>query len=109
MDIGELNRRITLKSWTQSQDLGGGNQSTVNASYTVWAKVEDRQGSQVNAHNAIDFVYDYKVTFRYDPNRVVDSSFTIDYEDKQLAIKNLSYDNEAHKHWCIARCSLLSL
>lgn len=107
MDIAELNRRVTIKSWTTSQDGRGGSTPVVSLNFDVWAKVEDRTGSKLSAHNNEQWMYDYKITFRYDPNRIVTSAFTINYESLQMAIQFISYDNEAHKQFCIARCNVI--
>lgn len=103
--IGELNRRVTVKSWGHTQDEAGGLIDTLTASYTIWAKVEDRNGRQMISEQQREWDYDYKVTFRYEKSRIVTSGMTIDYDGKRLAINSLSYINEGNRKFCIARCS----
>ena len=105
MDIGELNRRIILKSWGSSQGDTGGLTAIQIASYPIWAKVEDRNGRLVTGAQQREWSYDYKVTFRYEKSRVVNSDMTIDYDGKRLSINSLSYANEGQRKFCIARCS----
>ena len=45
--IGKLNRRVTLKSWSNTQDDAGGVIPLVTASYPIWADVEDRTGNMM--------------------------------------------------------------
>ena len=103
--IGQLNRRVTLKSWGNTQDEAGGVIASVVAFYPIWAKVEDRNGRLYQGEQQREWSYDYKVTFRYERSRVVNSGMTIDYDSKRLAIKSLSYENEGTRKYCIARCS----
>lgn len=105
MEIGQLNRRITLRSWGSTQDEGGGPIALLLVTYTVWAKVEQRSGQMYSGQQQPIWTYDYRVTFRYEKSRVVSSNFTIDYDGKRLAINSLSYSEEGNRKYAIARCS----
>lgn len=107
MEVGQLNRRITIKSWGNTQDEAGGVIPTLTASYTMWAKVENRNGNLFLGQQQREWSYDYKVTFRYEKSRIVSSGMTIDYDGKRLAINSLSYVDEGQKKYAIARCSAL--
>lgn len=107
--IGQLNRRVTLKSYGDTQDEAGGLVSVTTASYTMWAKVEDRFGRQFTNEQQEQWSYDYKVTFRYEKSRPVKSNMTIDYDSKRLRINSLSFFNEGNRKYCIARCSASDL
>ena len=107
--IGQLNRRITIKSWTSSQDDAGGIISTETKSYTIWAKVESRNGMLFTGEQQRQWSYDYKITFRYDKCRVVSSNDTIDYDGKRLSINSISFQDEGNKKYCVARCSTTTL
>lgn len=104
--IGELNRVITIKSWTSSKDAGGGVSAAEAGSYSIRAKVEDRNGIQVTGQNQMQWNYDYKITFRYEVSRPVTSNQTIVYDSKSLTIKSISYQNEGNRKFVIARCSV---
>lgn len=103
--IGKLNRRVTLKSWSSTQDEAGGVIPLITSTYVIWANVEDRTGHIMQGEQQRQWSYDYKVTFRYEKSRVVTSGMTIDYDSKRLAINSLSYENEGQRRYCIARCS----
>lgn len=103
--IGQLNRRITLKAWGSEQDDIGAPVKTLVASYTIWAKVESRNGRMFLGHQQETWTYDYKITFRYEKSRVVASNQTIDYDGKRLAINSVSFENEGNRRFCVARCS----
>ena len=104
--IGEMNRRITINSWTSSKDAGGGISPVPNGSYTIWAKVEDRSGTFINAQMQQQWNYDYKITFRYEISRPVTSNQTINYDGKNLTINSISFENEGNRKYVIARCSV---
>lgn len=105
--IGQLNRRINVKSWTTSTDAGGGLSALQVQDYTIWAKVEARNGTSFTDKEQQIWNYDYKVTFRYERSRVVGSNFTIDYDSKRLRINSISYIEEGTRKMSIARCSTI--
>lgn len=104
--IGEMNRRITIKSWLSTKDAGGGVSAVEAGSYSIWAKVEDRSGIQVTSQNQMQWNYDYKITFRYEVSRPVSSNQTIVYDGKSLTIKSTSFKDEGNRKFVIARCSV---
>lgn len=105
MDIGELNRRITIRSWGSTQDPGGGPIALLLVTYTIWAKVEVRSGQMYSGEQQAIWTYDYKITFRYEKSRLPASNFTIDYDGKRLVINAISFINEGNRKYVIARCS----
>lgn len=105
--IGELNRRINVKSWTTLTDAGGGLRPLVVQDYIIWAKVEARNGLPIISEEQQIWNYDYKITFRYEKSRVVGSNFTIDYDSKRLRINSISYSEEGTRRVSIARCSTI--
>lgn len=107
--IGQLNRRVTIKSWISSQDDSGGLISTQGTSYDIWARVEDRSGRTYLSQQQEQWSYDYKITFRYEVSRPVTSNMTIDYDSKRLVIRSLSFESEGGRRFCIARCSAIEI
>lgn len=103
--ISEYNRRVTLKSWGTAQDEGGGLEPAETASYTIWAKVEDKSGQPYTGEGQRTWNYDYKITFRYEKSRPVSESMTVDYASKRLTINSISYSNEGKKEEVILKCS----
>lgn len=105
--IGELNRRITVKSWSATQDAGGGLSPLMVRSYSIWAKVEARNGQPFTSEEQQVWNYDYKITFRYEKSRIVGSNFTVDYDSKRMRINSISFSDEGNRKLCIARCSTI--
>lgn len=105
--IGELNRKITLKSWTAVQDAGGGSSPVNVASYTKWAKVRARNGVPFTSEEQQVWNYDYEITTRYERSRISGSNFTIDFDGKRLRINSLSFENEGNRKWEVFRCTTI--
>lgn len=103
--IGQMNSKIILKSWGSVTDEGGGSTAVLTNSYSLWAKVEDRSGTTLTSQAQPQWSYDYKITFRYEKSRIVNSNQTIDYDGKRLAINSLSYQDEGNRKYVVARCS----
>ncbi len=103
--IGELNSRITIKTWGSDQDEIGAPVKVLAASYNMWAKVESRSGHLYVGQEQPLWNYDYKITFRYERSRPVASNSTIDYDNKRLAINSVSFENEGKRFWTVVRCA----
>lgn len=103
--IGELNTRVTIKTWSSQQDETGAPAKVAATSYSMWAKVESRNGNLYSGQDQQLWNYDYKVTFRYEKSRPIPSNATIDYDNKRLAINSISYEDEGKRFWAVARCS----
>ncbi len=106
MSIGELNRKITIKSWTATTDAGGGLTAVQASSYTMWANVQDRDGIQITQGQAV-WKYDYKVKVRYEASRKIGSNYTIDYDSKRLKINSVSFKTEGKRKYAILRCEAM--
>lgn len=103
--IGELNSRITIKTWSSEQDETGAPVKLLAASYNIWAKIESRSGHLYVGQEQPLWNYDYKISFRYEKSRSVASNSTIDYDNKRLAINSISFEIEGKRFWVVARCS----
>lgn len=104
--IGEMNRRIIVKSWgSSSPDAGGGISAVQTGVYTIWAKVNARSGALYTGEEQALWNYDYEVTTRYEKSRIVKSNQTIDYDGKRLAINSVSFSEEGNRKFVTCRCS----
>lgn len=103
--IGELNSRITVKTWASDQDEIGAPVKVLAGSYNIWAKVESRNGHLYLGEQQTTWNYDYKITCRYERSRPVGSNSTIDYDNKRLSINSISFENEGSRFWTVLRCS----
>lgn len=106
-DIGQLNRKITLKSWAAVQDAGGGSSPVNVASYSKWAKVRARNGVPFTSEEQQVWNYDYEITTRYERSRISGSNYTIDFDGKRLRINSLSFENEGNRKWEVFRCTTI--
>lgn len=104
MEIGEMRSRITLKSWGSYQDPGGGPIPLLLNSYTIWAKVEPRNGQLYTGEQQAIWAYDYKVQCRYEKTRVIASNFTVDFDGKRLGINSVSFKNEGNRKDTVLAC-----
>ena len=102
---GQLNRRITIKSWPHEVDEGGGVSAVVGVSWTMWAKGRARSGTFFTGQEQALWNYDYEWTFRYAPSRIVQSNMTIDYDNKRMKINSISFLEEGKRKFCVARCT----
>lgn len=102
--IGDMNRRIVIKTWGSTQDEGGGAIPALLSMWTLWAKVEARNGQLYQGQEQRQWTYDYKITLRYEKSRVIPSNATIDYDNKRLSINSISFSEEGNRKYCIVRC-----
>lgn len=105
--IGQFKRLITIKTWIDIQDEGGGSDPHQVDSYDLRAKVEQRSGSQFSGQGQTLWSYDYKITVRYEKSRILKSNQTIDYDGKRLAINSIAFEDEGKRKFCICRCSTI--
>lgn len=103
--IGELNRRVTIKTSTYEVDEGGGPSAVETDSYTLWAKVEERSGIATTGFEQQAWNYDYRITVRYEKTRVIKSNQTISFDGKTLAVNSVSFQDEGKRRYTILRCS----
>ncbi len=105
--IGEMRNHITIKQYTSAQDDGGGSNSVLANTYSVWAKVENRNGSFITTNNQLQHPYDYKITIRYDKLKAIKDKDSVEYDGKVLAIQGLQVVDEGKKSYLVLRCSTL--
>jgi SPP1 family predicted phage head-tail adaptor len=103
--IGELNRRITIKTSTYDQDAGGGISADETGSHIFWAKVEERNGFPISGNEQQVWNYDYRITVRYEKSRVIKSNQTIDFDGKTLSVNSVSFEKEGKRWYTILRCA----
>lgn len=106
MLISEFNRRITINTYSNSTDAGGGTSKTVASSYSTWAKVEDRTGSASIDNGQRQANYDYKITIRGYNSRAVTTAQSVSYDSKVLAINSVQKVTEGKFDLYILRCSV---
>ncbi len=105
--IGEMRNHITIKQYTSTQDVGGGSQPVLANTYTVWAKVENRNGASQSTEGQVQWNYDYRITIRYDKLKAIKQNDQVEYDGKTLLINSLQIQDEGKKSYLILRCSTL--
>jgi len=103
--IGQMNRKIILRSYTHGQTAGGGATKVLDDEFEQWAKAEDRSGRPFTSEGQGLYNYDMKFTFRAYPSREITSQFYIEYEGKNYKIEDLIKQQEGKNFYWIARCS----
>jgi len=103
--IGEMNRKILLKSYTTTKTAGGGQTKTEANSYEQWASATDKSASQFNSEGQGLYAYDMKFKFRAYPSRTITAQYYIEYESKLFKINSLVKEQEGKVFYWVARCT----
>ena len=101
-DISDLNVRVTIKSWEQTQDAGAGTYYTEESSFDTWANKKNVSGSQFNNQAQQQWGYDTTFTIRY--NARVVPAMTVDDTSGRWLINSIEVDNEGYKGMMKLRC-----
>lgn len=64
MDAGQLDQRVTIQSFTQAGDGGGGGPKTWTTIATVWAHVRPLSGRERLQADQLESPANYRVTIR---------------------------------------------
>ncbi len=102
---GLKDRRITIETWSTSQDAGGGQQGTVAGSYQIWANVESKSGQLIKAEGGREWPYNFKMTMRYEKSRPVTVDQTVTYDGQRFNINYVNIVREGMRMECIIGCS----
>lgn len=105
--VGQLNERIKIKSFTKSQDAGGGTTSVIdtNATFELWAKVENRTGQASFTEGQRADSYDYKIKVRFYKTKTIDTKNIVEYKEKDYAIISTQPLDEGKQKFIIIRCT----
>jgi SPP1 family predicted phage head-tail adaptor len=102
-----MRNHIVIKQYTSTQDQGGGPQSVLANTYTVWARVENRNGGSQSTEGQLQWNYDYRITIRYDKLKAIKQNDQVEYDGKTLLINSLQIEDEGKKTYLNLRCSTL--
>lgn len=102
-----MRNHITIKQYTSTQDVGGGSQSVPGNTYSVWAKIENRNGANQSIEGQVQWNYDYRITIRYDKLKAIKERDQVQYDNKTLLINALQIEDEGKKSFLILRCSTI--
>jgi head-tail adaptor len=102
-----MNRIVIARAWAAIKNDQGGLNPIEIGSWQMFAAIEDRAGSSSSPYNQEIWTYDYRITIRYAPSRVIGSNYTIDYDGKTLKINSIASKTEGFKHYSVLRCSVI--
>lgn len=104
MKASELNRLITLQSYSYAQNNSGGIAPVLAEELTdVWAKIKPLSGGSVINQGQDKNYADYQITIRYQTQ--ITENWSIIYEGQTLKIKQMQVDDEAYKRFLIIYAS----
>jgi SPP1 family predicted phage head-tail adaptor len=94
MNIGSLNRRITLQSPTRTADGMGGFTVVWGTVDTVWAAVWPTSAREALEADKPQMTTTHRIRIRY---RTVDPSWRVQYGDRYFTIESILNPSEAGK------------
>lgn len=92
--IGEMNRRVSIETYTTSRDTDGAEIRTPSTLCTVWAKVEPLSGTERIAGQQITSETTHTFTVRYRP--ALTARMRVTYAGKQYEILAVLHDEARH-------------
>jgi SPP1 family predicted phage head-tail adaptor len=95
MNIGDLNKRITLQYSTRVSDGAGGFTTTWVDAATVWAAIWPTSANEIIAANATVMVVSHRIRIRY--RAVLKASWRIKFGLRYFAIVSIINQNEANE------------
>lgn len=95
----KLNRRVTVKRYTTSQNEIGGLVAVLTGSWTKWADVFDRTGTMQKQYDQSQWSVDNIMVMRYEEDRALRSNDVLEYESENYRIDNIQIRQEGHKYW----------
>lgn len=106
-EIGKMNERVDIITIASTKADNGRPIASEISRETRWAKVEDRQGVMVYDKAQIQFIYDYKITFRHYPSNALINTNILEYKGQKLSIKSIQIKSEGSRRFEVVRCSKL--
>ena len=97
MNLGDLNRRITVEIWEYSTDIAGGVTASVSDSWEQLANVVIRSGSNTDVNAQSQWTYDAK--FKMRKLLEVKSNYTITYADQRYKIDSVKVTDERRQQF----------
>jgi len=102
--IGDMDRRIVIRNYTEAQDGYGDVKLTFGTLATVWAKVEYSALKEAGIGEKETAVYRVDFTIRYRSD--LDEAMQISYDSKTFDIENIS--EVGRKEYQVIRAKLLA-
>lgn len=104
--VGSLNTRITIKSYTNAVDAGGGSSKVLDEEYTTWANAENRTGQADYANGQRQAGYDYRFKIRAHTSRTVTTANVVELKGNEMIINSVQNVDEGKISFLILKCSL---
>lgn len=104
---GKLNKRVTINVWTSERNARGGSSGEITQTWTVWAEVTNVSGRPIFV-GGTEYFYNYRIRMRYDPNRVIDTRYTIAYAGNEYRILEVVKEQHEGEWFIKLRCELIT-
>lgn len=95
--LGSLRERVTIQTFTDTSDGGGGSTRTWTNLATVWANVKPVRGRETQDTGRLASLQTYLVTIRYRTG--FDTTARLLWGSKYLNIRSLENRDERKKFW----------
>lgn len=89
MRVEEMNVKISIKSYSVTQDSNGRNIHSVTDTFSRWAKVEQVSGSRTLENMGIVFNKAFRITKRYEVSNPVNERHKIEYLGELMTIASV--------------------
>jgi len=86
VDVGKLNKQLTLRTNTVSVDAGGGRTDSFADTITVWGSVVPLRGVERARAAAIDATLTHKITVRHNSRITADDQITYNSRTFRLSV-----------------------
>lgn len=102
-----MRNHIVVNQYTTIETDTGGTNSVLSASHSVWAKVENRNGTMQTGNGQMQWNYDYKITIRFDRLKAIKQNDEVVYDSKKLLIQSVQNVDEGRKNYLVLRCTTI--
>ena len=94
MNIGNLNKRVSVLKYVSTRDSYGGEDGEWQAVLALWANVKPKSGTEYFENDEIKAEATVDIIIRYNP--VINQMMRIEYKNKIYEILGIVDDNERH-------------
>lgn len=92
--ISDYNQRITIRSFSVTQDANGDIVPVEDSEYTKWAKVRQSSGNLLISNGMMNFTEAFDIEMLYEVSRPTRANYQIEYKGKLMKIYNVRIEQE---------------
>ena len=94
MNVGSLNKRISVLKYVYTRDSYGGKDGEWQAVLSLWANIKPKSGTEYFDNDEVKAESTVDIIIRYNP--VINQMMRIGYKNKTYEILGIVDDNERH-------------